>query len=121
MECLYISLFTYAGSQNSFCISYFLSSFFLSLFHSFSYNLFVLPSAGGPWMLTDMRRGESIYELDPSVAEEVENGIENDGSNLSGVSARLAWTEDEASSLVSEFFSFSSFILFLFLFSSKPD
>lgn len=58
-----------------------------------------LPGAGGPWMLTDMRRGESIYELDPSVAEEVENGIENDGSNLSGVSARLAWTEDEASSL----------------------
>ncbi|XP_042874623.1 suppressor of fused homolog isoform X2 [Penaeus japonicus] len=58
-----------------------------------------LPGAGGPWMLTDMRRGESIYELDPSVAEEVENGIENEGSNLSGVSARLAWTEDEASSL----------------------
>ncbi|XP_047499810.1 suppressor of fused homolog isoform X2 [Penaeus chinensis] len=58
-----------------------------------------LPGAGGPWMLTDMRRGESIYELDPSVAEEVENGIETEGSNLSGVSARLAWTEDEASSL----------------------
>ncbi|XP_071542344.1 suppressor of fused homolog isoform X2 [Panulirus ornatus] len=54
-----------------------------------------MPSAGGPWMLTDMRRGESIYELEPSVAEEVENGIESEGSNLSGVSARIAWAEAE--------------------------
>ncbi|KAG7159799.1 Suppressor of fused-like [Homarus americanus] len=55
---------------------------------------------GGPWMVTDMRRGESIYELEPSVAEEVENGIENEGSNLSGVSARIAWAEAELGSMV---------------------
>lgn len=51
--------------------------------------------------MTDMRRGESIYELEPSVAEEVENGIENEGSNLSGVSSRIVWAETEqGSSLV---------------------
>ncbi|XP_069936632.1 suppressor of fused homolog isoform X2 [Cherax quadricarinatus] len=59
-----------------------------------------MPSAGGPWMVTDMRRGESIYELEPSVAEEVENGIENEGSNLSGVSARIAWAEAELGNMV---------------------
>lgn len=51
-------------------------------------------------MVTDMRRGESIYELEPSVAEEVENGIEKEGSNLSGVSARIAWAEAELGNLV---------------------
>jgi suppressor of fused len=49
--------------------------------------------AGGPWLVTDMRRGESMLELDPSVAEEVARGINNDGSNLSGVSARCSWAE----------------------------
>lgn len=48
--------------------------------------------------MTDMRRGESIYELEPSVAEEVENGIENEGSNLSGVSSRIVWAETELGS-----------------------
>ncbi|MPC47779.1 Suppressor of fused [Portunus trituberculatus] len=52
-------------------------------------------NAGGLWLVTDMRRGESIYELEPSVAEEVENGIESEGSNLSGVSSRIVWTETE--------------------------
>ncbi|XP_065338196.1 suppressor of fused homolog [Cloeon dipterum] len=52
-----------------------------------------LPCAGGPWLVTDMRRGESMLELDPSVAEEVSKGINNDGSNLSGVSARCSWSE----------------------------
>jgi suppressor of fused-like protein len=50
--------------------------------------------AGGPWLVVDMRRGESMLELDPSVAEEVSRGINNDGSNLSGVSARCWWAEN---------------------------
>ncbi|KAG0716763.1 Suppressor of fused [Chionoecetes opilio] len=57
-----------------------------------------MPSAGGAWLVTDMRRGESIYELEPSVAEEVENGIEVEGSNLSGVSSRIVWAETELGS-----------------------
>ncbi|GFV67652.1 suppressor of fused homolog [Trichonephila clavipes] len=48
---------------------------------------------GGPWLVTDMRRGETIFELDPSVQDAVDRGIETDGSNLSGVSARCSWQE----------------------------
>lgn len=43
--------------------------------------------------MTDMRRGESILELDPSAQEEIDRGVAEDGSNLSGVSARCSWTE----------------------------
>lgn len=46
---------------------------------------------GGPWLVLDMRRGESMYELEPSVVDEVEAGIEEQGSNLSGVSAKISW------------------------------
>lgn len=56
----------------------------------FTYNLY---RAGGPWLVTDMRRGESILELDVCVQEEIELGIESDGSSLSGVSARCSWVE----------------------------
>ncbi|GFG39370.1 hypothetical protein Cfor_08323 [Coptotermes formosanus] len=52
-----------------------------------------LPGAGGPWLITDMRRGESMLELDPAAQEEVERGIETEGSNLSGVSARCSWAD----------------------------
>ncbi|XP_050728038.1 suppressor of fused homolog isoform X2 [Eriocheir sinensis] len=66
-----------------------------------------MPSAGGPWLVTDMRRGESIYELEPSVAEEVENGIENEGSNLSGVSSRIIWAETELGSTMTPLSAYS--------------
>lgn len=51
------------------------------------------PSAGGPWLLTDMRRGETIFEVNPGLRDKVEDGIVSEGSNLSGVSARCAWEE----------------------------
>ncbi|XP_025095733.1 suppressor of fused homolog [Pomacea canaliculata] len=51
------------------------------------------PSAGGAWLVTDMRRGETIFELDPHLQERVEQGIEQEGSNLSGVSSRCMWEE----------------------------
>ena len=51
------------------------------------------PESGGPWLITNMRRGESIYDIDPLVADEIENGIETEGSNLSGVSAKISWQE----------------------------
>ncbi|XP_072178025.1 suppressor of fused homolog [Diadema setosum] len=47
--------------------------------------------AGGEWLVTDMRRGETIFEVNPHLMEEVEHGIETEGSNLSGVSARCSW------------------------------
>lgn len=44
-----------------------------------------------------MRRGESVFEIDPNAHEEVERGFEVEGSNLSGVSARCSWSEDDPS------------------------
>lgn len=58
-------------------------------------------STGGSWHITDMRRGESIFELDPNAHEEVERGFETEGSNLSGVSARCDWAEQDSSKLMS--------------------
>ncbi|XP_044293573.1 suppressor of fused homolog isoform X3 [Varanus komodoensis] len=50
--------------------------------------------AGGPWLITDMRRGETIFEIDPHLQQDrVDKGIETDGSNLSGVSAKCAWDD----------------------------
>ncbi|KRT85723.1 hypothetical protein AMK59_1017 [Oryctes borbonicus] len=56
-----------------------------------------LPQAGGLWHITDMRRGESIFELEPNAHEEIERGFELEGSNLSGVSARCSWAEQDFS------------------------
>ena len=50
--------------------------------------------AGGQWLVTDMRRGETIFELEPELQEAVEDGIATQGSNLSGVSARCDWSQD---------------------------
>ncbi|ETE73185.1 Suppressor of fused-like protein, partial [Ophiophagus hannah] len=52
-----------------------------------------VPVAGGPWLITDMRRGETIFEIDPHLQDRVDKGIETDGSNLSGVSAKCAWDD----------------------------
>ncbi|XP_051504756.1 suppressor of fused homolog isoform X2 [Myxocyprinus asiaticus] len=49
--------------------------------------------AGGPWLITDMRRGETIFDIDPHLQERVDKGIETDGSNLSGVSAKCVWDD----------------------------
>lgn len=52
-----------------------------------------VPAAGGQWLVTDMRRGESIFDLDPELKEAVEDGIAAEGSNLSGASAKISWSE----------------------------
>ncbi|KAH3855824.1 suppressor of fused homolog [Dreissena polymorpha] len=49
--------------------------------------------AGGPWLITDMRRGESLFEMGPSLQEKVDVGIESEGSNLSGVNSKCSWEE----------------------------
>uniref|UniRef100_A0A8C7TTR7 Suppressor of fused homolog n=1 Tax=Oncorhynchus mykiss TaxID=8022 RepID=A0A8C7TTR7_ONCMY len=50
--------------------------------------------AGGPWLITDMRRGETIFDIDPHLQpERVDQGIETEGSNLSGVSAKCVWDD----------------------------
>lgn len=50
-------------------------------------------SAGGLWLLTDMQRARTIFEINPRLTDKVEEGIVSEGSNLSGVSARCAWDE----------------------------
>lgn len=50
------------------------------------------PQAGGPMLVTDMRRGETIFELDPDIREKVDEGISEEGSNLSGVSAKFSYS-----------------------------
>ncbi|XP_066904571.1 suppressor of fused homolog isoform X2 [Halyomorpha halys] len=50
-------------------------------------------ACGGEWLVTDMRRGMSMFELDPNSPQLVKEGIEKDGSNLSGVAAVCSWKE----------------------------
>lgn len=52
-------------------------------------------STGGSWLITNMRRGESIFDVDPSVHDEVADGIKTEGSNLCGISAICSWEETE--------------------------
>lgn len=40
-----------------------------------------------------MRRGESLFEMGPSLQEKVDVGIESEGSNLSGVNSKCSWEE----------------------------
>lgn len=40
-----------------------------------------------------MRRGENMFDIDPSVHDEVAEGIKIDGSNLCGISAHCSWEE----------------------------
>ncbi|KAL5244334.1 hypothetical protein ACI65C_011744 [Semiaphis heraclei] len=42
---------------------------------------------GGSWLITNMRRGESMFDVDPSVHDEIAEGIKTEGSNLCGISA----------------------------------
>ncbi|KAG1659861.1 Suppressor of fused [Nymphon striatum] len=50
---------------------------------------------GGPWLVTNMRRGETILEIDPHLQEAVDEGINTDGSNLTCVSARCSWIDTD--------------------------
>jgi len=40
-----------------------------------------------------MRRGESMFDVDPSVHDEIAEGIKTEGSNLCGISAHCSWEE----------------------------
>ena len=43
--------------------------------------------------MTDMRRGESLFEVRPDARELVDEGVAKDGSLLSGVSALCGWEQ----------------------------
>ncbi len=44
--------------------------------------------------MTDMRRGESLFEVKPEARGLVEEGVATEGSQLSGVSALCGWEHD---------------------------
>lgn len=56
-------------------------------------NLLKTTRGCGPWLLTNTNRQHSIMEEDPTVAEKIQTGIEREGSNLSGVSAKCWWVQ----------------------------
>lgn len=51
-----------------------------------------MSETGGQWLVTDMIRTRSIFDMKPSLQQTVEDGISKEGSNLSGVSAKCWWT-----------------------------
>ena len=59
----------------------------LLLFHS---------RTGGPFLVTDMHREESLFDIDPSARDRVKKGIGKDGSNLTVVSCACSWEEHDA-------------------------
>ncbi|KAK0081545.1 hypothetical protein PV325_011997 [Microctonus aethiopoides] len=56
-------------------------------------NLLKTTRGCGPWLVTNTNRIHSAMEADPSVAEKIQTGIEREGSNLSGVSAKCWWVQ----------------------------
>jgi len=49
------------------------------------------PECGGEYLVTDMKRELSVFQIDSSLGGEVTAGIDKDGSNLSGVTAECSW------------------------------
>lgn len=49
------------------------------------------PELGGEYLVTDMQRQCSIFELDKDLKQAVDDGINKEGSNLSGVSAKCSF------------------------------
>lgn len=51
------------------------------------------PATGGCWLITDLRRGESVFDVDPCAKDIVDIGVASEGSNLSGIQAWCWWSE----------------------------
>lgn len=47
------------------------------------------PSTGGDWLITNMSRVQSVFELFPETLIELERDLENEGSDLAGVNAEF--------------------------------
>lgn len=56
-------------------------------------------STGGSWLITNMHRDKSIFEIDPSVHDEIAEGIKTEGSNLCGISACCSWEHENNNSM----------------------
>ena len=58
------------------------------------YNVLLCIRCGGELLVTDMRRGQSVFEMLPDSRTIVEEGVEREGSLLSGVSAVCSWQDN---------------------------
>ena len=50
-----------------------------------------MPETGGDLLVTEMQRSKSIFEFKQEIKQAVEQGINQEGSNLSGVSAKCSF------------------------------
>lgn len=51
------------------------------------------PQTGGEWLLTDMDRSQSVFELFPKTLNELKLNLEFDGSDLAGINADFSFKE----------------------------
>lgn len=51
------------------------------------------PQTGGEWLITDMDRSQSVFELFPKTRNELKQNLEYDGSDLAGINAHFAFKE----------------------------
>lgn len=57
---------------------------------------------GGEWLITDMLRGQSVFEMFPETLRQLENDLENQGSDLAGVNAEFTFKELPATKIKTE-------------------
>lgn len=50
-------------------------------------------STGGEWLITDMQRTKTVFELFPEKLRQLEADLEREGSDLAGVNAQFEFTE----------------------------
>lgn len=51
------------------------------------------PITGGEWLITDMQRSQSVFELFPKTLNELKENLEFDGSDLAGINAEFTFKE----------------------------
>lgn len=51
------------------------------------------PQTGGKWLITDMERSQSVFELFPKTLNELKQNLETDGSDLAGINADFTFKE----------------------------
>ena len=69
--------------------------YYLALVTVYNCLFFFHSRTGGPLLVTDMRRQDSIFDIDTSARERVKKGIDRDGSNLTVVSCMCSWEEPD--------------------------
>ncbi|XP_037039200.1 suppressor of fused homolog [Bradysia coprophila] len=61
------------------------------------------PSTGGEWLITNMNRASSVFELFPETLKQLEKDLENEGSDLAGVNADFTYKEIPKTKIKTEF------------------